>query len=54
MGRLVEIFMHRDKMTKREAIAQVKEMRDRVWDGEDPEEVLYEQGLEPDYVFDII
>jgi hypothetical protein len=30
------------------------EMAERVLEGEDPEEVLAEYGLEPDYVFDII
>ncbi len=29
-------------------------MIERVMDGEDPEEILFEEGLEPDYVFDII
>lgn len=31
-----------------------KEMIDRTEDGEDPEEILYEFGLEPDYVFELI
>lgn len=30
------------------------EMANRVLEGENPEEVLYDYGLEPDYVFDII
>ncbi|SHI61131.1 hypothetical protein SAMN02745671_01141 [Anaerovibrio lipolyticus DSM 3074] len=54
MNELVRIFMERDKMTKQEAVEYVKDMRKRVWEGEDPEEVLYEEGLEPDYVFDLI
>ena len=37
-----------------EAREILKEMRARVMDGEDPEEVLYEEGLEPDYVFDLL
>ena len=37
-----------------EAHELVVEMRLRVEDGEDPEEVLYEEGLEPDYVFDLM
>jgi ABC-type uncharacterized transport system substrate-binding protein len=30
------------------------EMLERVLDGEDPEEVLFEFGLEPDYVLDLV
>ena len=30
------------------------DMVDRVNSGEDPEEVLYDEGLEPDYVIDLI
>lgn len=30
------------------------DMMERVLDGEDPEEVLFEFGLEPDYVLDLI
>lgn len=32
----------------------IQDMRDRVEDGEDPEEVLYKEGLEPDYVLDLL
>jgi hypothetical protein len=37
-----------------EAREIIQEMRARVMEGEDPEEVLYEEGLEPDYVFDLL
>lgn len=37
-----------------EAKIIVAEMKLRVEEGENPEEVLYEHGLEPDYVFEII
>lgn len=38
-----------------EAMALIKEMRDRVIENnEDPEEILYEYGLEPDYVMDLL
>jgi len=37
-----------------EAREIIAEMRERVADGEDPEDVLHEYGLEPDYVFDIL
>ena len=32
----------------------IKEMRERIYEGENPEEILFEIGLEPDYVFDLI
>jgi hypothetical protein len=37
-----------------EAREIIKEMRARVIEGEDPEEILYEEGLEPDYVFELL
>ena len=40
--------------TKEEAEIILAEMRARVNEGEDPEEVLYEEGLEPDYIFDLM
>jgi hypothetical protein len=39
---------------KDEANQLISEMIERVWTGEDPEEILFEEGLEPDYVFDIL
>jgi hypothetical protein len=36
-----------------EAIELISYMRERFNDGEDPEEILYEYGLEPDYVIDL-
>lgn len=37
-----------------EALEIHKSMIQSADEGEDPEELLYEQGLEPDYIFDII
>lgn len=37
-----------------EALEIINEMKNRVIEGEDPEEILFEFGLEPDYVFDIL
>lgn len=51
---LIKVFMERDGMDEAEAEDLVEEMRDRVAAGEDPEEVLREQGLEPDYIFEIM
>ena len=39
----------------REASSILEQMKERVQDeGEDPEEVLHEYGLEPDYIFELI
>lgn len=54
MSELVKIFMERDDLTEQEAKNLVEEMRERVYEGENPEDVLYDEGLEPDYIFDII
>ena len=54
MTELVKVLMHRDGISEKEAQDIRRGMVQRVWDGEDPEEVLYEEGLEPDYVFDIL
>ncbi len=54
MENLKQVLMRRDEMTEEEADEQIAEMREQIYDGEDPEEVLYEIGLEPDYIFDII
>lgn len=51
---LVKIFMERDGMSEKEAQEYVQELQDRAADGEDPEELLYDEGLEPDYVFDLL
>lgn len=37
-----------------EIIERIEEMRDEVREGGDPEEILHEEGFEPDYIFDII
>ena len=46
--------MEGQDLTLEEAQELRKEMRQRVKDGEDPEEVLYEEGLEPDYFYDLL
>jgi len=52
---LIEVLMNRDEMTEQEALDELALMRERVIeDFEDPEEVLYEYGLEPDYIFDLL
>lgn len=40
--------------TEEEADVIIFDMRNAVLNGDDPEELLYEFGLEPDYVMDIL
>lgn len=40
--------------TENEAISEMKFARKRVFAGEDPEEILEQLGLEPDYAFDLL
>jgi len=47
-------IMSRDKCLAEEADNLVKGMRNLVRLGEDPEEVLFAEGFEPDYVFDLL
>lgn len=54
MSELKKVLIKRDEMTADEASELIREMKERVMDGEDPEELLYEIGLEPDYIFDIL
>lgn len=37
-----------------EAVEAIETMREAVEDGDDPEELLHEEGFEPDYIFDIV
>ena len=51
---LLNALMISQDLTKEEAQNLISELRERVFEGEDPEELLYYEGLEPDYVFDLI
>ena len=51
---LLTALMRSQDFTKQEAMDELNEMKERVFEGEDPEEILYEYGLEPDYVFDLL
>lgn len=47
--------MERDDMSEAEACELLDDMYIRVvYNLEDPEEVLFEEGLEPDYIEDLI
>ena len=54
MHDLLSVLMTRDDLTTQEAQEQIDEWHERVLEGEDPEEILYENGLEPDYVIDLL
>lgn len=54
MTELEKVLIERDGLTPSEAREQVREMRKQVQDGEDPEEILQDIGLEPDYLLDLI
>lgn len=49
-----KVLIERDGLSPEEAFEQLKEMRELIYDGEDPEELLYDIGLEPDFIFDLI
>lgn len=53
--RIIDILMSRDSMPRSEAEEMVHDAKVRVLNGEDPEEILYEEfGLEPDYFFELL
>jgi hypothetical protein len=55
MSKLLKILMQRDGMTFGEAKDAIREAKQQVAAGCDPEEILYEDfGLEPDYIFEIL
>lgn len=52
---IVQILMRRDGLSKAEADEMLQDARQRVREGEDPEEVLAEDfGLEPDYFWELV
>jgi hypothetical protein len=52
---LLKAIMQSQDLSEKEATSLILEMKQRIYnDNEDPEEVLYEEGLEPDYVFELI
>lgn len=54
MTTIEKILIKQDGMTATEAHETLEELRQCVVEGEDPEELLHELGLEPDYIFDLI
>lgn len=51
---LLEVLVRRDGITIAEAREQIAEARREVAAGADPEDVLYDMGLEPDYFYDLL
>ena len=55
MSELKKVLMQRDGMSSREADNAIDDAKQRVSDGEDPEDVLADEFcLEPDYIFDLL
>ena len=55
MRELKKVLMERDGISSKEADEVIADAKQRVWDGEDPEEVLADEfGLELDYIFDLM
>ena len=55
METLKEVLIRRDGISEAEAKELIASARARMWDGEDPEDILFEDfGLEPDYIFDLL
>jgi hypothetical protein len=52
---IVNVLMRRDGLSLEEAYEQLNDARERLADGDDPEDILAEEfGLEPDYLFDLL
>lgn len=51
---IVKKIMEETGYDKANALLEFKEMREAVAKGENPEEILYELGLEPDYIFGLL
>ena len=52
---LKQILIKRDNLTPAEAEELIQEARERVHEGEDPENILHNEfGLEPDYIFALL
>lgn len=52
---IVDILVRRDGMTREEAQEMLEEAKERVREGDDPEEVLREEfGLELDYFWELL
>jgi hypothetical protein len=53
MTELQRVLMERDELTAEEALSLMNELRDEIYSGNDPAEVLLSVGLEEDYLLDL-
>ena len=51
---LKDVLMDRDGLTSDEADREIERMREEIEDGADPEGILFDIGLEPDYLEDLL
>lgn len=51
---LFKAMMTSGRYSQDEAIETISDMRAMVGEGADPEELLQDEGFEPDYIFDIL
>jgi hypothetical protein len=54
MTELLLALMHRNNLHLDDAKEIINEIKSRISEGENPEDLLFEIGFEPDYVFDLI
>jgi len=54
MTELKQALITGKDMSPTEADEAIEEMQNQVLEGEEPDEVLHDNGLEPDYVFDLL
>lgn len=52
--KLIDVLTKREHGDRELAQQLFDEMKELVNNGDDPEQVLYDEGLEPDYVMDLI
>jgi len=54
MTELKQALITGQDMSAKSADESIEEMKERVMEGENPEEVLEDFGLESDYIFDLL
>lgn len=55
METLKKTLMRRDGISANEADELIADAKERIMEGEDPEDILYDEfGLEPDFIFDLL
>lgn len=50
-----QVLMKRDGYSEKDALLEIEYIKNRIFDGEDPEEILHnDYCLEPDYIMDLL